>query len=426
MRFSSGGQDWYGFRPVRDLSRRRAARAPHRIRAVAAAAAVLALAAPAVPASAAKDDPAARRDEVRRKRAEVASRINVLKASEAEVHRALDALEADVVGQQAEVASARQAADAAARMLNEARAAEDAKRAELAALRSKLKKMAVDAYVNPQSGEMLSTFSAGSVNDVVRKRQLIEFRVDRSSEVADRLEAARQDLEARRRDAEVAQARASERKRQVEQKLSSLQAALDKQQRFVGEVESRVEAALAEADALDQLDRTLSAQVKAREAALAREAAAARARASRSAPAVAPAGGVRRIGGTNLATVRGITVAASIAANLDAMLGAAANDGFVLGGGGYRDPSAQIAVRRANCGTSDYAIYEMPASQCSPPTARPGTSMHERGLAIDFTWQGRVIGSRSSPAFQWLARNAARYGFYNLPSEPWHWSTNGN
>lgn len=52
--------------------------------------------------------------------------------------------------------------------------------------------------------------------------------------------------------------------------------------------------------------------------------------------------------------------------------------------------------------------------------------MHEQGLAIDFTWQGRVIAGRSSPAYVWLSRNAARFGLYNLPSEPWHWSTNGN
>ena len=52
--------------------------------------------------------------------------------------------------------------------------------------------------------------------------------------------------------------------------------------------------------------------------------------------------------------------------------------------------------------------------------------MHERGLAIDFTYQGRIINSRSSPAFQWMKANAAGYGFYNLPSEPWHWSVNGN
>ena len=28
--------------------------------------------------------------------------------------------------------------------------------------------------------------------------------------------------------------------------------------------------------------------------------------------------------------------------------------------------------------------------------------------------------------FAWMKANAGQYGFYNLPSEPWHWSTNGN
>jgi len=51
--------------------------------------------------------------------------------------------------------------------------------------------------------------------------------------------------------------------------------------------------------------------------------------------------------------------------------------------------------------------------------------MHEQGLAIDFTHGGRIISSRSSVAFQWLIANASRYGLYNLPSEPWHWSVNG-
>jgi LAS superfamily LD-carboxypeptidase LdcB len=45
---------------------------------------------------------------------------------------------------------------------------------------------------------------------------------------------------------------------------------------------------------------------------------------------------------------------------------------------------------------------------------------------VDFTYGGSTIQSRSSPAFEWLRGNAARYGFYNLPSEPWHWSVDGN
>ena len=31
----------------------------------------------------------------------------------------------------------------------------------------------------------------------------------------------------------------------------------------------------------------------------------------------------------------------------------------------------------------------------------------------------------TSAGFKWLKANAARYGFYNLPSEAWHWSTTG-
>jgi hypothetical protein len=96
-----------------------------------------------------------------------------------------------------------------------------------------------------------------------------------------------------------------------------------------------------------------------------------------------------------------------------------------LCGGGYRSPERQIETRRNNCGTSNYAIYEMPSSQCSPPTARPGNSMHEQGLAIDLTCDGTLIGSQTSPCFQWLRDNAESYWLHNLPSEPWHWSSSG-
>jgi hypothetical protein len=94
-------------------------------------------------------------------------------------------------------------------------------------------------------------------------------------------------------------------------------------------------------------------------------------------------------------------------------------------GGGYRSPARQVETRRNNCGSSGYAIYEMPSSQCSPPTARPGNSMHEQGLAIDLTCDGVLIQSRTNPCFQWLDEHAGDYWLHNLPSEPWHWSSSG-
>jgi hypothetical protein len=55
-----------------------------------------------------------------------------------------------------------------------------------------------------------------------------------------------------------------------------------------------------------------------------------------------------------------------------------------------------------------------------PAAARPGTSKHGEGLAVDAT-----IDSFTSPAYRWMAANAGRYGFGNNQGrndgEPWHW-----
>jgi zinc D-Ala-D-Ala carboxypeptidase len=159
----------------------------------------------------------------------------------------------------------------------------------------------------------------------------------------------------------------------------------------------------------------LAARAEAEEAA---RAAAAR---STSAAAGAPPGG--------LTTVRGITVATALAPALEALLDAAAADGLVLGGSGYRSPEVTARLRMAN-GCPD--VYNSPASACRIPTARPGSSEHERGLAVDFTYRGQTIcyprpssRCRGNAAFDWLRANAARFGFHNLPAEAWHWSTTG-
>lgn len=127
-------------------------------------------------------------------------------------------------------------------------------------------------------------------------------------------------------------------------------------------------------------------------------------------------------GAINVTQVRGITVAVHMAAQLERLLAAAERDGLYLTGGGFRTAESQISLRRQHCGSSHYAIYEMPSGQCTPPTARPGSSNHETGEAIDF----RNCSTRSTACYQWLARNAAQFGYYNFPREPWHWSIDGN
>ena len=131
-------------------------------------------------------------------------------------------------------------------------------------------------------------------------------------------------------------------------------------------------------------------------------------------------------GPVELATVRGIRVDSSIAPQLERLLAAAEADGLILNGHGYRSHDEQIALREAHCGSGHYNVFEKPASRCSPPTARPGFSQHELGLAIDFV----SCSTHSTRCWQWLDANAATavpdFALFNLASEPWHWSTSGN
>lgn len=387
---------------------------PHRRRLASLLVVLLIIGGTAPPAAAERHDPRRERERVRQRRAQLAAQIDALKAEDAEIERALEALNANVAYQEALLAEAQRAFEQAERQVATARAAEAQTAAEIADLEAAVRNTAVQAYVEGGRTNLGAwLLDSRNIGEAARRSALIDAVFGGAAEVTDRLRAAREDLAVARRQAEQASAAADERRNEVGQRLRRMKAARDQQARFADEVEARIEARLAEAASLAQLDRQLSAEIVRRQEALAR-----RNRGSRG----APRGGGVPAGNVPLRNVRGIVVHESIADRLEGLLSAAERDGLSFGGAGYRDPRDQQRLREANCPDP----YRSPASSCRPPTARPGQSMHERGLAVDFTYQGRIITSRSSPAYRWLDANAGRFGFYNLPSEPWHWSTNGN
>ncbi|MDP1795258.1 MAG: M15 family metallopeptidase [Acidimicrobiales bacterium] len=316
------------------------------------------------------------------------SKVETARLTAKQVRERLAAVTKQLQAQEAKSQSAKQAAAAAQVRLRNARAAEVAVGQSFDQVKLSIREIAVQAYIRGGSSAPQRT-NVEDIMQVAREDFIRNTALGLQEDVADELRSARQDLERKREAAETAADLAANRQRSASNALSSLRASQAEQLRLVGAAEAKYLASLKES----QL-------------------------ASRS----------RRVPGSriDLTTVRGITVATRIAANLERMLNAADADGIRLGGSGYRSPSAQVAVRKRNCGTSQYAIYEKPSSSCRPPTAKPGQSMHEQGLAIDFTYNGSVINSRSNAGYRWLKGNAARYGFYNLPSEAWHWSTNGN
>lgn len=132
-------------------------------------------------------------------------------------------------------------------------------------------------------------------------------------------------------------------------------------------------------------------------------------------PATAGASADAQVFNVGLCDIGGMTVNASAAQAFLDMKNAAAADGIKLSGGGYRSNAEQISLRgQHGCGGAN--LYNRNCEGV-PPTAVPGRSMHEVGLAVDFNMTGGV--------FQWLKANAGRFGIFNLPSEAWHWSTTG-
>ncbi|WP_229069078.1 M15 family metallopeptidase [Actinoplanes sp. DH11] len=121
--------------------------------------------------------------------------------------------------------------------------------------------------------------------------------------------------------------------------------------------------------------------------------------------------------------VYGVTVNKVVAYSFQRMIDDAAKAGIKLSGGGFRTKEQQIRLRTVN-GCPD--VWTAPSSSCRVPTAIPGRSLHELGLAVDVSSGGSTINTRKSAAFKWMAANAGKYGFVNLPSEPWHWSINGS
>jgi D-alanyl-D-alanine carboxypeptidase len=119
--------------------------------------------------------------------------------------------------------------------------------------------------------------------------------------------------------------------------------------------------------------------------------------------------------------VYGTTVHRNVAYVYRRMVDDAKKAGISISGGGFRTKQRQIELRTIN-GCPD--VWTASSSSCRVPTAIPGRSLHEIGMAVDVTSGGRTLTSKS-PAFKWLQAHAHKYGFRNLPSEAWHWSITG-
>lgn len=390
--------------------------ARHRRVAFLAAVAALATLATVVDA-ATPDELREQRRDVQAQAAELASEVDAATADVADLEVALAAAQANVDAQQAAVEAANRAViDADAAQVAALEAITDLELREEQA-RIDLQNAVIDSYVSFQGFDDLEALGDDPW-EASRVETLAEIGTGTGLEGLDNLRAIGAELEFQRQLAEQAAAEAETTREEMRIRLAELETALAIEDQLLLEAIERQERRLGEAAALADLEAELSEQIRVEEQRIA-DAIANRIPPGSGSVTVPPDSDIE------LVTVGGITVNVLVEDQVRGILAAMSARGFNLGGGGYRSIESQIRLRRANCGTSDYAIWEMPASRCRPPTARPGLSQHEVGLAIDFTLNGRVLRTRDSDVFRALAEIAPQFGFYNLPSEPWHWSTTG-
>ncbi|MEK9184429.1 MAG: D-alanyl-D-alanine carboxypeptidase family protein [Patescibacteria group bacterium] len=133
-------------------------------------------------------------------------------------------------------------------------------------------------------------------------------------------------------------------------------------------------------------------------------------------------------GGTNctsiptsqLVTVDNYRLLASTAERYKAMKEAAAKDGITLViTSGYRSPEDQERAWKENGCSLVNGKAVCQTRTAAVPCSLGGTgSNHTRGTAVDIRLNGGV--------YDWLTRNASRFGFYNkLPNDLPHWSDTG-
>jgi hypothetical protein len=294
-------------------------------------------------------------------------------------------------------------------------------------LRAAARQAAILAFTSQGESLLFSSLLGTGSASVPAQDVFYDLAVGDLDLALDDLESAQRQLTRARSKAERAAAAATRRREGVEARIADLKNALAQQQQLGNSIQDRYEDALSEAANLAEMDAALSREIAERERRLiarARAAGITGATVDKKGKIVVP---VIPASANGLVRVNGVLLDKSIGPAFAQLVAWAAEDGINLGGGGFRSAQAQVDLRRGNCGPTDYDIWEKPSWDCSPPTARPGRSLHERGLAIDVRCNGRLISRYSDPCFAWMAEHAPKVGLRNdvTGREAWHWSTTG-
>ena len=226
------------------------------------------------PAAGAASSNRAKRDEARRRKAKVATQLNALKASDAQLDAAVAALDTQVAAQGAATKAAESAAGAADVALTQAEERLTATEGRITKLRDLLARRAMNAYMRPSGETVIEVLQSHDLGEVSRRTTMLRRVASNDREVLDQLHAAQQDEAIQREAMTKARQLAQERRVAAQDRLGQLTRDQAQQRRARAELDARIREYAAEASEVAALEGNLSARIREDERRLAAEQAA--------------------------------------------------------------------------------------------------------------------------------------------------------
>jgi murein DD-endopeptidase MepM/ murein hydrolase activator NlpD len=221
------------------------------------------------PAAGAASSNRAKRDEARRRRAQLALQLNAAKASDKQLAQAVAALDTQVESQNAATKAAESAAGAAEVAVTQAEARLEATTSRIGKLRDLLARRAVSAYMRPGGETVIEVLESRDLGEVSRRATMLARVASNDREVLDQLHAAQQDESIQREAMTQARQLAQERRGAAQARLNSLTDAQVQQRRVRAKLDARIREYAQEANDVAALEGTLSARIRADDARLA-------------------------------------------------------------------------------------------------------------------------------------------------------------
>jgi murein DD-endopeptidase MepM/ murein hydrolase activator NlpD len=201
----------------------------------------------------------------RQKKAQIAAKLNTLKASDAQLASAVRVLDRQVAAELAKAGDARQAVLAAEAAVAQAESRIAGTEAQLVGLRQAVVTRAVSAYVRPQEEMFATVLGAADFAEASRRTSLLAQVANHDRDVLDQLRSLRQDLGDEQAAAARARDLASERRLVVNTRLAELERVRKEKQVLADALDKRIRQYQSELDEAARQEAGLAALIRSRE-----------------------------------------------------------------------------------------------------------------------------------------------------------------